>query len=581
GTTNKPLTIISEQDITLQGSGKSVRLTGDPTDPTTDVFTEFKATGTTTKGRPNILALIAGCDIHINYTLSPITSPVPWSETARPKEPDPPAYPNQDWSKIGHIHYYADTITVGWGTTIYTGSSIGSVSMDDLPCPPGQDVGACNENGVNVSGCGFINSWWRSGCTPIDEGTFSIRITVWSKFDDDTKRYENSSAYRQYLNDLNDYRSDPSVLNCETYTDPDDVEDCKSGLSLTEPSEPCCRPNQPPYPKPVDMNGTSCGVPTDDYFHSSFGKTYDLTDSTNSSFYGSTAYWNRPGPGSTWSCSKLGISLTARLQEFHETQWQFDGYTPGMPYSGNPPAGPPSYPHGITRGSGSPYSQVETDVDAADDTYCLDWSRDWQHKSWRSPIGLIPGSVHSGSDGWDPGSSASPQPPGETPDESDHYRSEVHPPVPYLGDFHPDYTPGTDNLKTGLATRKAYDSVLDYAPSGGYASSNWGEANMVDPTPLHELCDFMSFKLTNVALLAPAGGLIADQWFLPRRNNMDPRIEINGSMTVRHRGLFARSDTNGNLTTGYRKHFTHPTGFEQGTTTWWPDIKQNHWTPQP
>ncbi|MDE0267523.1 MAG: hypothetical protein OXI96_00580 [Acidimicrobiaceae bacterium] len=104
---------------------------------------------------------------------------------------------------------------------------------------------------------------------------------------------------------------------------------------------------------------------------------------------------------------------------------------------------------------------------------------------------------------------------------------------------------------------------------------------MFDPIALHVLCDFMNFKLTNVALLAPAGGLVVDKWFLPRRSDMDPRIEITGGIAVKHRGLFGMGDDRGNIVTGYRKHFKHPDDFELGYTAWWPDIKQDHWTPQP
>ncbi|MDE0268756.1 MAG: hypothetical protein OXI96_06955, partial [Acidimicrobiaceae bacterium] len=151
-------------------------------------------------------------------------------------------------------------------------------------------------------------------------------------------------------------------------------------------------------------------------------------------------------------------------------------------------------------------------------------------------------------------------------------------------EFHPDYKPNTNNLDNSpltLVTKLTLPLIIPPTEHIGYASDHWPRYVMVDPAPLHELCDFMGFKLANVAILAPAGGLIADQWFLPRQTGNNPTIEIQGSITVKHRGLFARSDTNGNLTTGYRKHFTHPTDFEQGTTTWWPDIKQNHWTPQP
>ncbi|MDE0268048.1 MAG: hypothetical protein OXI96_03305, partial [Acidimicrobiaceae bacterium] len=166
------------------------------------------------------------------------------------------------------------------------------------------------------------------------------------------------------------------------------------------------------------------------------------------------------------------------------------------------------------------------------------------------------------------------------PDSLTVLKSGIHGTGPPRGgtsrEFHPDYTPGTNTPKPGLVTKKPGPSQTI-----GYATDHWPAYVMEDPAPLHELCDFMGFKLANVAILAPAGGLIADQWFLPRQTGNNPTIEIQGSITVKHRGLFARSDTNGNLTTGYRKHFTHPTNIQQGTTTWWPDIKQNHWTPQP
>ncbi|MDE0269185.1 MAG: hypothetical protein OXI96_09200 [Acidimicrobiaceae bacterium] len=93
--------------------------------------------------------------------------------------------------------------------------------------------------------------------------------------------------------------------------------------------------------------------------------------------------------GTTWSCNQYGVTLPGRLSEFHQTGWQFDGYTPSASYSGSPPASPPPYPHGITEDSTSPYSTVETDVDRADDAYCIDWPA-WRPKPWTSPIPLIP-----------------------------------------------------------------------------------------------------------------------------------------------------------------------------------------------
>ena len=104
---------------------------------------------------------------------------------------------------------------------------------------------------------------------------------------------------------------------------------------------------------------------------------------------------------------------------------------------------------------------------------------------------------------------------------------------------------------------------------------------MQDPVAQNELCDFMGFKLENVALLAPSGGVRAADWQVPRQDGQDPTVTINGSIAVGYRGLFGRYDKNGSLVTGYRKIFKYPTGFGDALTAWWPELRQDQWAPLP
>ena len=158
--------------------------------------------------------------------------------------------------------------------------------------------------------------------------------------------------------------------------------------------------------------------------------------------------------------------------------------------------------------------------------------------------------------------------------------------------FHPDYKVNTNTPDTVLVTK--HRDPPSAGEKIGYATDHWPtKYMMVDPKPLHQLCDFMSFELTNVALLAPVGGLRATHWYLPRQSDDDPsvdtymdnnpHIKITGSIAVKHRGLLGRGKRDGELVTGYRKDFQYPAGinFHTGITAWWPELKQDHWTPQP
>ncbi|MDE0267783.1 MAG: hypothetical protein OXI96_01925, partial [Acidimicrobiaceae bacterium] len=335
-------------------------------------------------------------------------------------------------------------------------------------------------------------------------------------------------------------------------------------------------------------------------------------------------------------CSMSGVSGSGRGTETHEEYHVWVGWNPtdpDWPAQPWPTPKPASYPNGEPRDCVRTNSPPDPPDCTEDDAYCVswpDWIPDpdltWQPIDFSLPDNHDPymgspyhgpnthmqtiaadsthAAHHKASDlnhmspdvpaatigltgGWPSGvtpSSYFANPPYKTenhPRNSSTHHGPDTPPkgAPTLDKFHPDYKPNTNALDDSPLTlvTRLFNTTTEHI---GYASDHWDYV-MVDPAPLHELCDFMGFKLANVAILAPAGGLIADQWFLPRQTGNNPTIEIQGSITVKHRGLFARSDTNGNLTTGYRKHFTHPTDFEQGTTTWWPDIKQNHWTPQP
>ncbi|MDE0268201.1 MAG: hypothetical protein OXI96_04075, partial [Acidimicrobiaceae bacterium] len=322
------------------------------------------------------------------------------------------------------------------------------------------------------------------------------------------------------------------------------------------------------------------------------------------------------------ACNQDGFVFNAVMHEYHPEYWVWDSWIPAAPDwppQPWPTPKPASYPNGEPRDCVRTNSPPNPPDCTEDDAYCVswpDWKPDpdlkWQPIDFSLPNNHDPymGSPYHGPNTHmkdvvaaddthqahykkDDLNHMSPDVPATTinlTNASHTITQHTHhgPDTPPKGgfntdEFHPDYLPNTNKLDNPLNAPKTlvtrlFNSTTEHI---GYASDHWSAYVMEDPVPLHELCDFMGFKLANVAILAPAGGLIADQWFLPRQTGNNPTIEIQGSITVKHRGLFARSDTNGNLTTGYRKHFTHPTDFEQGTTTWWPDIKQNHWTPQP
>ena len=97
---------------------------------------------------------------------------------------------------------------------------------------------------------------------------------------------------------------------------------------------------------------------------------------------------------------------------------------------------------------------------------------------------------------------------------------------------------------------------------------------------LRELNTSHNLTLTNVAVLAPNGGVYARRWHLPHASTGGPTLTIEGSIATKHLGLYGIPDqTTGTITSGWAKTFTYPTDFWQARPPWWPGFTGNEWAP--
>ena len=87
-----------------------------------------------------------------------------------------------------------------------------------------------------------------------------------------------------------------------------------------------------------------------------------------------------------------------------------------------------------------------------------------------------------------------------------------------------------------------------------------------------------SMQLTNVAILAPNGGVYTKRWYLPH-GDVPPSLTIKGSIAAKHLGLYGIPDpTAGNTTHGWRKNFSYPTEFWLARPPRWPNLPPGEWT---
>lgn len=122
------------------------------------------------------------------------------------------------------------------------------------------------------------------------------------------------------------------------------------------------------------------------------------------------------------------------------------------------------------------------------------------------------------------------------------------------------------------------DVVLD--PAGARSSTEL-------VTGVHDL------SLSNIAVLAPAGGMWANAWAKP--HGLDPAcagappppfcgvnpntptvLNFSGAVASRYLGLFGRLLPD---PSGWVKEFSYPTGFWQVQPPWWPALEQGNWVP--
>ena len=657
GTVNRPVTLIAEGDIIIEGSGQELG----------DSPIEFTATGSDVDGRTHVLGFLAGCDIIIDYAMNELPSPVPTDHPLRPEEPYRrirPLYPENHWGKAHHAHYHIKKETQSWGSTATwctydftnpitpTCASNESYTFREFPCYKSGSIppieGTCNARGY--PGETFRHTWWRGADHPTDaeqgitksefvivkdeydkyrtaQGVYSAALDAFDRtvgqygrllaaydavddhcFDGDPDNGEGPgcssgayagcgctspnpadydvSAYTDYQGGYNSamsaYKNSirPSFTSSNTpqtwtgrridHTDVD-LSGCTSVTSCTFslPSVPL--PPAPNQTKPFAINYSHpCNTPPIEVTNAYFETGYDVWHVYN---------WHDPTVRIYQAdCDIDGIEWDVAVSENHAEYWVWIDWYPTAPtWPAGPHAAPASYPNGNPQRGGS----------TADDGYCVSWD-EWVYRdevlTW-NPLtpdtGNVPSATKSLSGGWASGSPLTPIENHTILDKTNH-----GPDRPYKGGFHPDYKAGTNNLDEPptLVTR-VFDSSTEHL---GHAVEHWAPNDyiMKNPTPKHELCDFMSFKLTNVALLAPAGGVVADKWYLPHQagTTTTPTIEITGSISTRYRGLFGRANNTGDLISGYRKIFKYPdasTEFSKGTTAWWPDIKLDHWTPQP
>ena len=98
-----------------------------------------------------------------------------------------------------------------------------------------------------------------------------------------------------------------------------------------------------------------------------------------------------------------------------------------------------------------------------------------------------------------------------------------------------------------------------------------------------------SVTLTNVAVLAPNGGIYARRWYLPCSSEGCPTLTINGSVAAKHLGLYGIPDPDaGGADHGWIKQFTYPEDNPNTPNTdesfWlarpphWPNLPVGEWT---
>lgn len=656
GTVNRPVTLIAEGDIIIEGSDQK----------SGDGPIEFAATGDT-DDRTNVLGFLAGCDIVIDYVMKELPSPVPTDYPLRPEEPyrsERPLYPENHWAKAHHAHHYVKETTESWGSSTtwctydFTNpitpscASNESYSFNRFPCYKSgsspQIEGTCDAKGY--PGKTFQHTWWRGADHPssteqgitkseftivadeygkylVAKGIYSAARGAWDAsvgqyrqdlldynavddhcYDGDDDNGEGpgcaSSAYAgcgcsrpdpgdtkydvgaytssqvPYNTAMNAYKSSirPSFTSSNTpqtwtgreinHTDVN-LSGCTGADScpFELPSVPL--PPAPNRTKPFPIDSSHpCNTPPIEVTNAYFKAGYDVWEVYN---------WHDPAVKTYQAkCNIDGIKWNATVSENHAEYWVWVDWYPSAPtWPSGPHPVPASYPGGNPQ-----------DSSADDSGYCVSWD-EWVYRdevlTW-NPLtpdtGNVPSATKNLSGGWASGSSLTPIENHTISDTANH-----GPDRPYKGGFHSDYKTGTNDLNEPptLVTR-VFDSSAEHL---GHAVKHWNPNDyiMKNPTPKHELCDFMSFKLTNVAFLAPAGGVVADKWYLPHQaGSTKPTIEIIGSISTGYRGLFGRADSSGDLISGYRKIFKYPDAsveFSRGTTAWWPDIKLNYWAPQP
>lgn len=565
GTVTRAVTLIAEGDIILQNDT--------PLHTQADAGT-FAAAGADRDGRLHVLALIAGCDIVIDYRQTP-TPPRP----KQPPDPDPNlhSYPTHRWGTTGHTHYYRSSTSRGWD------------KISGISC----GIGNCDSSGYTAVG-GDSRTWWLQGGNYIDRATFDSIKDEW-----DDHRNSAAAAGRRDADCWSAHPADPDpsdpdrdrnetarngcIANTSfTFTDHDG-----NGHTLTAALP---EPTGANAPEPQLAPPISCTIPTSANVSGVTGGLSGLAPdfymtapasvgvkisppSGMRGFYGTSHSWEVP---TSAACDAGGVSWSVDAAEYHPEGWSSLGWSHGRPPDPDGwPHSPASYPYGIADGSSAAYSIDGSATDPGDDDHCASWKQ-WEMTPQRQVWNAAP---------------AIPDPPqatldldagrtGNTVGSGHHENHSItsaadHGPLPPRGDIIDDYTQGTDVLR----------ATPPLAIGEDYATDHWPAYRMREPGPLHELCDFMDFTLSNVAILAPTGGVIARDWAIPRQQRStplpanDPVITIEGSIAVKHRGLFGQYDNAGALATGYRKVFTHPAGFAEGVTAWWPELKQNHWTP--